>query len=125
MLKQYQRYLRRNLTPAERLFWSKIRSRQINNLKFRRQHIIGKYIVDFYCAGVKLVIEIDGDTHDGSPAIDSDLRRTRFLESLGYRVIRYNNSNVLKNIDGVIQDLINQNQPPLNLLLEGGGETEK
>lgn len=76
--------LRRESTAAEQLFWSKVGHKQFYNLKFRRQHGIGNYIVDFYCPEKKLVIEIDGDTHAGDEASLKDDQRTNYIESLGY-----------------------------------------
>lgn len=95
--------LRRDLTPAERIFWSKVASKQFLNLKFRKQHGIGNYIVDFYSPEKKLIVEIDGDTH--ALQVEYDQKRTEYLRSLGYVVIRYNNLDVLKNIQGVFEDL--------------------
>jgi len=97
--------LRTEATSAEKIFWSKVGRRQFYDLKFRRQHGIGNYIVDFYCPEKKLVVEIDGDTHAGSDAIKRDNIRTKFIESLGYTVIRYTNSDVINNIEGVFEDL--------------------
>ena len=91
------------MTPAERRMWFDI----IPNLpqKFLRQRVIGNYIVDFYCASKKLVIEIDGDSHFSNDAEKSDEVRTAYLESLGIRVVRYTNDDVLTNPDGVLKDL--------------------
>lgn len=97
--------LRIEATGAEKIFWSKVGHRQFYDLKFRRQHGIGNYIVDFYCPEKKLAIEIDGDTHAESDAIKRDDIRTKFIESLGYAVIRYTNNDVINNIDGVFADL--------------------
>ncbi len=91
------------MTSAEKLFWSKVAQRQFANLKFRKQHGIGNYIVDFYCPGKKLIIEIDGDSHANSK---TDPIRSDFLAHLGYKILRYNNRDVLYNIEGVFQDLL-------------------
>lgn len=87
------------------MFWSKVANKQYLDLKFRKQHGIGNYIVDFYCSAKKLVIEIDGDSHFQNKNLSKDLERTEYLQSLGYIVIRYNNDDVLNNIDGVFEDL--------------------
>lgn len=100
-----RRRLRRNQTPAEKLFWSKILNKQFKGLKFIKQHGIDRYIVDFCCRSKKIIIEIDGDSHATNQGIKIDKERTRFLESLGYRIIRYNNRDVLNNIEGVFADL--------------------
>ena len=78
------------------------------NLKFRRQHGIGKYIADFYCPTKKLIIEIDGNSHFTKQGQLRDAERSRYIASLGYRIIRYNNNDIVDNVDGVFQDLENQ-----------------
>jgi very-short-patch-repair endonuclease len=85
-------------------------------LKFRKQHAIGKYIVDFYCAEYNLIVEIDGDSHATDLGKQNDDVRTKYLESLGYKIVRYNNLDVIHNIDGVFQDLakyVSSLRPPL------------
>lgn len=100
-----RRELRHNSTPAEKVFWAMVSAKQFNNLKFRRQHDIGPYIVDFYCAALNLIIEIDGDSHFTTQGIDYDKTRTKYLISKGYQIIRYDNSQILNNLDGVFADL--------------------
>ncbi len=94
---------RKSMTPAERRMWYDI----IPNLpsKFLRQRVIGNYIADFYCASRKLVIEIDGNSHFSDEAEKYDEVRTAYLESLGIRVVRYSNDDVLMNSDEVMKDL--------------------
>jgi very-short-patch-repair endonuclease len=77
--------------------------RQFAEYKFLRQKPVGDYIVDFYCAGLQLVIEIDGDSHAETEEYDAE--RTKFLGSLGLRVIRFSNDDVLRNIEGVYEEL--------------------
>ena len=91
------RGLRKNSTDAERKLWSVLRGRQLNGFKFRKQVEIDAYVVDFLCAERRLIIEVDGGQH--SP--ERDARRTAFLESEGFRVIRFWNHDVLQNLDGV------------------------
>lgn len=98
-LTPYAQSLRSNLTDAEQKIWHQLRGKQIHQYKFRRQHIIGKYIVDFLCADLKLIIEIDGGQHNE----DADKIRTEFLEGEGYKVLRFWNNDVLGNIDGVME----------------------
>lgn len=95
---------RKEMTPAERRMWYDI----VPNLpaKIMRQRVIGNYIADFYCASRKRVIEVDGDSHFSSEAQEYDRVRTAFFESLGIKVIRYTNDEVLENSDGVLEDLI-------------------
>jgi DNA-3-methyladenine glycosylase len=97
--------LRSNQTPAEQLLWSKLRGNQIHGLKFRRQHGIGLYIVDFFCPERALVIEVDGYVHATESKIKNDRQRENNLHSLGIKVIRYNNDEVLHNLDGVLEDI--------------------
>lgn len=91
--------LRKASTPAERRLWSRIRDDQLG-VTFRRQHAMGVYIPDFCCPKAKLILELDGSQHLEQQEYDGE--RTRYLESLGYRVIRFWNREVIKNIDGVI-----------------------
>ncbi len=100
-----RRKLRRDLTPAEKLFWSYVANKQFLGLKFIKQHGIGSYIVDFCCRSKMVIVEIDGDSHFIDSNLEADHKRTQYLESLGYKVIRYNNDEVLNNIDGVFEDL--------------------
>ena len=92
--------LRRELTPAERRLWSSLRNRQIERAKFRRQQPIGPFIADFVCLERSLIIEADGGQHADS---EQDMRRTAFLESKGYRVLRFWNNDILESLGGVIQ----------------------
>jgi very-short-patch-repair endonuclease len=95
------RELRRNSTPAEQKLWALLRGASLDGFKFRRQQRLGPYFGDFVCQSRRLVIEVDGDTHDGERAQARDARRTAFLEHEGYRVIRFTNAEVIKNPDGV------------------------
>ncbi len=100
------RELRRNMTPAEKKLWQRIRFGQLG-AHFRRQHAIGKYIVDFICVKSKLVIEVDGDNHAEQTKYDE--KRTKWLsEQKDYRVIRFWNNEVLHNIEGVITIIIEE-----------------
>lgn len=95
---------RKNPTPAEQKLWHEVlRGKRLDNLKFTRQKPLTEYIVDFYCAELMLVIEIDGDTHPGQKQYDKD--RTKNLNKFGVEVIRYTNAEVLNNLEGVYQDL--------------------
>ncbi len=98
------RELRKNQTDAETKIWQLVRAKQIERLKFRRQHPVQPYIVDFVCLEKKLIIEIDGGQH--AEAVDYDKKRTRFLESKGYTVIRFWNNEVLNNIEGVYEVIL-------------------
>jgi very-short-patch-repair endonuclease len=92
---------RKEQTPAEAALWDLLRGRRSQGLKFRRQHAIGPYIVDFYCAAAQLVIEVDGSIHEQQREDDAD--RTAFLETKGLRVLRYKNEEVLKRPGKVLE----------------------
>jgi very-short-patch-repair endonuclease len=103
--KTRRKQLRNNLTPAEAALWECIKNSQLKGKKFRRQHSIGSYIVDFYCPELKLVIELDGQSHDSNDQYLYDQRRTNFLFKNGIKVIRFENKDVLKNLDGVLVEI--------------------
>ena len=97
------RKLRRNSTDVERQLWHRIRDKQIDEFRFRRRRPIGKYIVDFICLDAMLIVELDGGQHAGDAAYEQ--RRTAFLESLGYAVLRFWNNDLAKNISGVLETI--------------------
>jgi len=103
-----KRRLRTEMTAAEQRLWSRLRQGQLHSHKFRRQHGIGPYIVDFYCPERGLVVEIDGETHAAADQIRHDKKRETYLKALGLRVVRYTNEDVLHNLDGVLEDLEQQ-----------------
>jgi len=120
-LKQHSRRLRENMTDAEKLLWAKIRVKQIKGYQFYRQKPIGDYIVDFYCPKTKLVIEVDGSQHLSGEMTENDRIRDKYLNSLGLRVLRFNNIEVLANIEGVLESIIeNMEKIPLNPPLQKG-----
>ena len=88
------------MTEAEKLLWQKLRLRQTEGYRFRRQAPIGRFIADFVCHAARLIVEIDGGQHDLSS--EQETSRTRFLESEGYRVLRFWNNEVLDNTEGVL-----------------------
>lgn len=94
--------LRTDPTPAEKLLWQLIRGKQINDLKFRRQHGIGPFVVDFYCDEIKLIIELDGDVHDDEEVKEYDQFRQAYLEKLGYVFLRFTNEEVLLDSESVL-----------------------
>ena len=96
------RAYRRNPTEAERILWSELRGRRLNGLRFRRQHPIAGYIVDFYCAEAKLAIEVDGSVHEGAAAKARDSIRTAAIEEHGVRVIRFMNDDVIHELPLVL-----------------------
>jgi very-short-patch-repair endonuclease len=104
ILRDRARYLRHNQTDAERRLWEHLRNKQLMGVKFRRQHFIHPFIVDFCCPEHWLVIELDGGQHAGRA--DADQRRTAFLTAQGYRVMRFWNNEVLMNIEGVVERIL-------------------
>lgn len=97
------RGLRKNQTEAEKKLWAILRNRQVNGLKFRRQFSMGNYIIDFYSPELKLGIEVDGGEHYENKFKMRDKIRSRELAKQGIEIIRFNNNEVLRNIEGVIE----------------------
>ena len=100
------REFRRRLTPPEARLWFAIKNGKLEALKFRRQHPVEPYILDFYCAEARLVVEVDGRGHDHPEQIEKDLRRTRFLADKGIDVIRFVAEDVRVNLDGVLEAIL-------------------
>lgn len=96
-----RRSLRNNATKPEQVLWKQLKWKQLE-VKFRRQHSVGRYILDFYCVDKKLCIEIDWESHFSEEAQEYDEIRTEYLESLWITVIRFTNDEVMNNIDGVL-----------------------
>lgn len=118
-LKDRRRELRRDMPEPERRLWLHLKNRQLQNLKFRRQFGIGAYVLDFYCPDLKLAVEVDGDSHGSSGAKHSDDRRSKFLTSLGIRIIRYTNQEVMQQMNAVLQHLSTHTSPPPSLPRRG------
>ncbi len=102
-LMDFARGMRKDPSKAENLLWFALRNRQINGWKFRRQQVVGNYIADFLCHDCHLIIELDGDSHDGRETYD--LERTKWFQSQGYCVIRFTNFDVLENMASVIEEI--------------------
>ena len=100
------RKLRNNMTEQEKKLWYYLRKRFINNHSFRRQYPIGNYIVDFICRKKNLIIEIDGGQHNKEDIKFYDLERTKYLESKGYKNLRFWNNDIDTNIEGVLNEII-------------------
>ena len=94
--------LRRNQSDAEQKFWLQVRNRRLRDYKFRRQATIGPFITDFLCAGRMLIVELDGGQHNE----EADASRTRYLEAQGYTVMRFWNNEVLTNMEGALQTVL-------------------
>ncbi|WP_312374929.1 endonuclease domain-containing protein [Stutzerimonas nitrititolerans] len=104
--REFAKRLRNNLTDCERLLWRRLRNRQLSGCKFRRQHPFPPYVLDFYCAELRLVVELDGGQHYGDIGLEKDRLRTDYLERKGLRVLRYSNLDVLQNLEGVLAEIV-------------------
>ncbi len=98
------RQMRRAMTPAERILWAAIRGKRLNGLRFRAQHPVGSFVLDFFCPSCKLVVEVDGGIHDGEE--ERDRARTQYLSAYGYRVIRFRNEEILTALDTVLARIL-------------------
>ena len=114
-----RQYLRKNMTKAEIILWSKLKGKQLKGLKFRRQHGINIYVVDFYCPESRLAIEIDGGVHYYNSRVTYDKQRQEEIEALGIKVLRYTNNDVVKNLEDVLNDII-KTTTPLSPPSQGG-----
>ena len=101
----FAKSMRQTATDAENLMWQLLRNKRFMNLKFRRQHVIAPYIVDFFCHEIGLVIELDGSQHNMDDGKEYDAERTLFLEALDLKVVRYWNHDMLGNTEVVLEDL--------------------
>ena len=104
-LYQYGRELRHESTEAEKLLWAELRNRKLNGLKFRRQHPLDKFIVDFYCNEKKLVVELDGGVHNEKINKEYDEARTAMLAGLNIIVLRFKNEDVINNMKEVLRKI--------------------
>jgi len=104
-LKRFSQELRKNMTDAERLVWSRLRRKQLKGFQVYRQRIIGNYIVDFYCPKAKLVIELDGGQHFTEEGLKKDAVRDIWINSQGFTVLRFSDEEVLSDLDGVIEKI--------------------
>ena len=102
--RQRAKELRREMTPAEAKLWQRLRADRLGGFHFRRQQVIGPYIVDFYCHKTALVVEVDGDIH--LRQVEYDQQRERDLQALGLRVIRFSNLDVLQNLETVLEEIL-------------------
>ena len=102
---QKAKELRKSMTPAERKLWTVLQNKQLYGYKFRRQHPIYKYIADFYCHELSLVIELDGGVHDGLEQKEHDRNRDQVIQEFGIRVLRIKNEEVMADIGEVIRKI--------------------
>ena len=100
-----RRELRRNPTRAESYLWQSLRKSQLDGKKFRRQHGIGPYIVDFYCPECRVIVELDGAGHFGLLGAERDAARSQLLSRFGCKVLRFENKEVFRNLEGVVDTI--------------------
>jgi very-short-patch-repair endonuclease len=103
--KDKRRLLRQNITKAEKLIWDKLRDRQLENCKFRRQYSVDKFVIDFYSSELRLAIEIDGESHFENGAVEYDKARQELIESAGIKFLRFTNNDVYENLSGVLESI--------------------
>ena len=104
--RQFARHLRHHLTDCERLLWSRLRNRGLARFKFRRQHPWPPYVLDFYCAELRLVVELDGGQHHDEAGLAKDRLRTVYLQQQGLEVLRFSNLDVMRNLEGVLTEIL-------------------
>jgi very-short-patch-repair endonuclease len=126
------RQLRQTPTEAEKILWKALRRNQLGGVSFRRQHPIGRYVLDFYCPSAGLAIEVDGGQHAAGQQKEIDLRRDQWLAANGVRMLRFWNNEVLSNLQGVLQTIImdlektpSRREERADLPLSGGGDRTK
>ena len=104
-LKEIRKELRNHGTSAEAVLWTYLKKSQLDGRKFRRQHSVGPYVLDFYCPSAKLAVELDGKYHFSSSGFARDEERTNYLKRFGIRVIRFENKDVFKSIEIVLEEI--------------------
>ena len=106
------RELRRDATPAERILWQALRGRRLNGLRFRRQHPVGRFVLDLFCVAHQLAIEVDGGIHQSPAQAAYDAERTACLAAQGIRVLRFTNTEVESQLEDVLQKIISATSSP-------------
>ena len=121
LLKDKAKEMRNRPTEAEKMLWNVLSNKGIDNYKFRRQHIIGEYIVDFVCLEKRLIIEVDGSIHNQPEQIEHDKKRTEWLESKGFRIVRYSNRQIVNDILNSAESIRKELSTNLVALPSGAG----
>ena len=116
---EFSKELRKNMTDAESILWYYLRNKQLNGYKFRRQEAVGKYVADFVCYETKIIIELDGGQHNEPDEIERDTTRQKFLESNGFKILRFGNNEIFENLEGVLSKILEASMPS-PLVGEGG-----
>ena len=104
--RRFAKTLRRRMTDAETILWSRLRRGQLNGWKFRRQHSVGPYVADFACIDARLIVEVDGATHASEREIAHDKKRSAFLTARGFSIYRVWNTDIYDNLQGVLDGLL-------------------
>ena len=104
--------MRRDSTDTERILWARLRRRTLDGIKFRRQHPLGPYVLDFYCEEARIGIELDGGGHAEVDQRSRDQRKDRYAEERGILILRFWNTDVLQNLDGVLERILEAVRPP-------------
>ncbi|MDA8434292.1 MAG: endonuclease domain-containing protein, partial [Nitrospiraceae bacterium] len=104
-LRENRRRLRNSLTPAEARLWALLKNSRLAGRKFRRQHSVGQYVLDFYCPSEKLCIEVDGAAHYTDGGWEYDSARTEYLGAFNIRVLRFENKDILENAEGIVEEI--------------------
>ncbi|MEQ1717803.1 MAG: endonuclease domain-containing protein [Hyphomicrobium sp.] len=112
MANERARELRKTMSTPERKLWRALSNRQAGDLRFRRQHPIGPYVVDFVCLERRLVIEVDGGQHGEAAQMAHDVRRSAWLQSEGFAVLRFWSNDVMRDCDGVVEAILRAASPP-------------
>ncbi len=115
------RDFRKNPTDTEKMVWECLRARRLNGFKFRRQHPIGRYIVDFYCHAAQLIVEIDGDIHDIPDQMEYDQIREEELRALDLTIIRFRNERIMNDLMQVLEEIASYLPSPTGRGVEGEG----
>ena len=102
---QNARSLRKNATVPERILWDSLRGRKLNGWKFRRQHPIGQFVLDFFCREKAVAIEVDGEVHTQMEVADHDMERDKFLRLQGVRIIRFTNNQVVDDLPQALEEI--------------------
>ena len=103
--KTFRKELRKSATAAEAVLWKHLQRRQLLGKKFRRQHSIGRYIVDFYCPESRVIVELDGAGHYSITMENYEVERTKYLEGLGLKIVRFENKDLLENLEEVLETI--------------------
>jgi very-short-patch-repair endonuclease len=106
-MKMFRKSLRNHSTSAEATLWKILQNKQIGGLKFRRQHSVGSYVLDFYCPSLKLAIELDGEPHSNPAVMTKDIERDEYLKKFSIIVLRYENRFVYEYPEDIIEDILN------------------